>query len=182
MINKKFKPGDILLFSGKGFVSNFIKLGTMSKWSHVGIMLSSGLIAESTTMSNVNDWITKNKVDGVQITSLEDRLKDYKGKVGVRRLKSSMAPLNVCAMVDAFTEQHLKPYEKNVWELLKSGIDFLPSTSNDLDTVFCSELVALLMHKGNIFIDNKKKYNDYSPCNISKICPEKYEKVEVIKK
>lgn len=182
MKNKNLKPGDIILFSGQGVISNLIKIGTWSKWSHVGIMISKGLVAESTTLSNIKDWIKNENVEGVQIVPLEDRLKSYEGKVSLRRLKRPMESLDVCAMIDEFNKQHLKPYEKNTWELLKSGIDWLPSTNDNLDSVFCSELVALLMDKGKIYRDPEKKYNDYSPDNISKVCPEKYLKLEVLKK
>ena len=37
-IRSQLKTGDILLFSGKGGISEGIKFFTLSKWSHVGMV------------------------------------------------------------------------------------------------------------------------------------------------
>ena len=39
-IRTELKTGDIVLFSGKGGISAGIKWGTLSRWSHVGMILS----------------------------------------------------------------------------------------------------------------------------------------------
>jgi hypothetical protein len=181
MKNNNFKAGDIILFSGRGFISNFIKLGTWSKWSHVGIMLNDKELIESTTLSDVKDVITGEKISGVQIVDIEERLKSFEGKVSIRRLKRELSDLNKIEILCEAMEFHGRPYEDDTWELLKSGIDWLPSRSNDLDTIFCSELVAILLASASIYYDFRKKFNDYSPKNISKVAKDKYFKMEVLK-
>ncbi len=51
---------DLVLFSGKGFVSSGIKIATRSRWSHVGVVWRIPnpdfvVLIESTTLSKVPD-------------------------------------------------------------------------------------------------------------------------------
>lgn len=39
LIRTQLKTGDLVLFSGKGAFSDIIKYGTLSKWSHIGMVL-----------------------------------------------------------------------------------------------------------------------------------------------
>jgi hypothetical protein len=54
-IRNTLKTGDVVIFSGKSAVSNFIKLFSGGKWSHVGMVLrlkeldDAVLLWESTT-------------------------------------------------------------------------------------------------------------------------------------
>ena len=176
----EFKCGDVILFSGKGFLSRLIQIGTFSKWSHVGIMLDNVLMLESTTLSNTEDCILKKKISGVQIVKIKDRIKDFEGKIGIKILKKELVNEKKMNMRFVADKLHYVGYEENIWELLKSGIDWLPSTKNNLDTIFCSELVARMWKEACIFFDNKKKLNDYSPKNIATSAKDKYEKIRLI--
>ena len=90
-VRNEMKTGDIVLFSGKGAISHGIKLLTLSKWSHVGMILRlpdsrAVFLWESTTLSNLKDAIDGKKKKGVQLVLLRDRLNTYGGEVSVRHL------------------------------------------------------------------------------------------------
>ena len=87
-LRTKLKTGDIVLFSGKGFVSWLIKWFTKSKWSHVGMAMrildyDMVLLWESTRMTSVKDIYGEHHT-GVRILPLSKALEKYKGSAGVR--------------------------------------------------------------------------------------------------
>lgn len=151
------KAGDIILFSGDGVVSNLIKFVQMSKWSHVGVMLSDFELLESTTLTNVTSVMSDTKVKGVQVVNLAERIKSYSGEVAVRpiicasefRLEYIEKTLKAFAVL-----HHGKPYEKDELELLMSAIDFIGSNEEDLSSFFCSELVAEGYQRCSLLPDN----------------------------
>ena len=76
---------DILLFSGKGHISNWIKRVTNSRWSHIGLALvldeyDCVVLFESTTLSNAPDLILGRGIKGVQLVNLSLRMKDDEWK------------------------------------------------------------------------------------------------------
>lgn len=82
------KPGDIIGFCGHGIESQLINIGTwgIPFWglSHIGIMARFGddlLLFESTTLCDEPCYIMKNPIDGVQAHLIENRIKNYKGKI-----------------------------------------------------------------------------------------------------
>ena len=85
------RTGDIVLFSGKCLVSRIIRFLSKSKWSHVGMIIIDPkydypLIYEA-TKSNDTICLDANRVSGVQLTPLYERVHNYNGSVGIRKLK-----------------------------------------------------------------------------------------------
>ena len=83
--------GDIVLFSGKCLVSRIIRFLSKSKWSHVGMIIIDPkydypLIYEA-TKSNDTICLDADRVSGVQLTPLYERVHNYNGSVGIRKLK-----------------------------------------------------------------------------------------------
>jgi hypothetical protein len=76
---------DVILFSGTSLVSQLIRFGTGSTFSHVGgaKWLENVLcLAESTPRDGLLDVFKgKKEGDGVRVVSLSDRVKRYKGRV-----------------------------------------------------------------------------------------------------
>jgi hypothetical protein len=69
--------GDIILFSGKGRISNIIKWVSKSKWSHVGVAIKIKefdmiLCLESTTLVDIPDYETGATVGYSGITNFAD--------------------------------------------------------------------------------------------------------------
>lgn len=146
--------GDIVLFSGRGAISAAIKVGSQSRWSHVGMivrddLLDMVLLWESTTLVNVPDVVDDLPVKGVQVVSFSRRVEAYDGDMAVRRLQGVRTP----AMIDGFRrareEFHRKPYEQR---LIALALAALPGTvPSDLSSLFCSEVVwATYQHMGLI--------------------------------
>lgn len=88
----KLTTGDIVLFSGKGGISAGIKWATLSRWSHVGMIVvlpeyDFVTVWESTTLSSLVDLDTKVPHKGVQLVPLSSRIEGYDGEVAVRQLE-----------------------------------------------------------------------------------------------
>jgi len=84
-LRDELKTGDLILFSGKGAISNVIKLFSGGKWSHVGMVLrvpaldDAVLLWESTTLSDIPDIESELPTKGVQVVPLSQRLSKYRG-------------------------------------------------------------------------------------------------------
>ena len=94
-VRKSLKTGDIVLFSGKGGISDWIKLFTGGLWSHIGMVLQLPqgdmvLIWESTTLNNIADFETGTARKGVQLVPLSERIQSYDGGVAIRRLSKNL--------------------------------------------------------------------------------------------
>ncbi len=168
-IRKNIKTGDIVLFSGKGAISHGIKLFTLSKWSHVGMVLQlpdsdTVFLWESTTLANLADAIDGTKKKGVQLVLLSDRLKSYKGDASVRHLKGITVDKNKYKTLMAFRKEvRNRPYEKSELELIKSAYDGpWGHNEEDLSSLFCSELVAEAYQRLRLLPDDVPS-NEYTP-------------------
>lgn len=146
-IRESLKTGDIVLFSGSGLVSNLIKLATGSKWSHVGMVLKLDeydfvTLWESTTLNNRKDLLSGSYRKGVQLVQLSSRVDSYDGEVAIKQLDRPI-PLANKKLTELRAKLKGRDYERSENELLKSVYDgMLGDNTQDLSSVFCSELVA----------------------------------------
>jgi len=146
-IRMAMKTGDLVLFSGEGFVSNLIKLATRSKYSHVGMVLKINqfdfiALWESTTLNSAGD-INGQYVKGVQISQLSARIDDFEGEVYWRPLQWPIGHDGLLKLAQLRQELKGRRYETSENELFKSVYDgILGNNEHDLSSVFCSELVA----------------------------------------
>lgn len=163
------KPGDIILFSGEGITSNLIKIITVSKYSHVGMVVDCGaginkelcLFEASGPFSFINKTIGKTR-----IIPLDEALNKYKGEAWFRSLRFSLSQYKT-ELLNSLVLRYLgKPYEENMLELLKSAIDLpdwmlrIPLLGNLLkkisinkenrSSLFCSELVSFIFEELNV--------------------------------
>ena len=172
-IRDELKTGDIILFSGKGGISAGIKWGTMSRWSHVGMILKLPeydfvTIWESTTLSSTIDLDTNVPRKGVQLVPLSARVNGYDGDIAVRQLQGvEFGAGSVEALMQLRKEVTGRPYEEDTLELIKSAYDGpFGKNSEDLSSLFCSELVAEAYQRlGLVSID--KPSNEYTPADFS---------------
>lgn len=154
-IRNQLKTGDILLFSGKGGISEGIKFFTLSKWSHVGMVYKiddpldakgSVFCWESTTLGEINDADTGKLTKGVQRVELSERLERCFAKgyeISVRQLSKTLTDDMIRALNNFRHEVSGRPYEKDKIELIKSAYDgIFGENKEDLSSLFCSELVA----------------------------------------
>lgn len=173
-IRDDLKTGDIVLFSGKGFVSWLIKKVTKNKYSHVGMVLRIDgfdfvALWESTTLNDTPDIFHK-KRKGVQIVQLSQRMKGYNGKIAVRQLHDfEFGPEEEKALAELRQEVNNRPYEKNMFSLAKSALDstFLgKNKKKDLSSLFCSELVAEAYVRLGLIAKNEIS-SEYTPADFS---------------
>ena len=154
----KLKTGDIVLFSGKGRISEIIKWATGSKYSHVGLIVyleGIDLVAiwESTVLSNVADIETGMMTKGVQLVPLSDRIGHYKGDgIFVRKLNNPLTDDMLQKLWDFRKAMTGKAYETHKLDLLKTLWENF-SGKEDLSSVFCSELTAESLQKMGLLYD-----------------------------
>jgi len=154
-IRPKLKTGDVIAFSGTGFISNMIKIFTRSDISHVGMVYAREedgrvLIIESTTLNTTPDAKTGEMFKGVQIQYLSDRLRDCDVEVYHKPLIPELKfPDDMISWLTQIHEDQI-PYDST--QAVLSGLDRLPifNTDEDLSSLFCSELVVKALKIGGV--------------------------------
>ena len=171
-IRPDLQLGDLVLFSGRGWISWGIKLATRSPWSHVGMVVNHDnfdMVAlwESTTLSKVKDLESHTFRRGVQVVPLSQRIATHDGSVAVRRLvvkRDRSMVESVKALREAWRG---RDYESNKLQLFLSAYDG-PFGENveDLSSLFCSELVAEAYQRFGLLSDAVPS-NEYTPADFS---------------
>ena len=169
----KLKTGDIVLFSGKGGISAGIKWATLSRWSHVGMVVvlpeyDFVTVWESTTLSNLVDLDTQVPRKGVQLVPLSARINSYPGEIAVRQLNgATLDDGDVGKLMDLRRKLSGREYEQDTIELIKAAYDGpLGRNAEDLSSLFCSELVAAAYQRLGLLGEGKPS-NEYTPADFS---------------
>lgn len=144
----KIRTGDVIAFSGKGFISNTIKAVTGSPVTHIGMILSSNIIENISFVQIAESTSIGNGFKGVQFNRLSDHIARYDGDMWWLPLKDELrANMNVIDLISFIFAQKGKKYDTP--QAIGSALDFIPDNREDLDKLFCSELVtAALEHVG----------------------------------
>lgn len=156
-VRNSLKTGDIVLFSGKGRISTGIKWATGSKWSHVGMVWRLDdwdmvLLGESTTLGGAKDMVSGTYRKGVQLVAFSTRLRNYDGEVAIRALEQELNSGQLARMKERRRELHGRPYEKNMFELIRAALDVGSfAQEEDVSSLFCSEVVAEWYQAGELF-------------------------------
>ncbi|MDO9175199.1 MAG: hypothetical protein Q7V62_10375, partial [Actinomycetota bacterium] len=143
----RVESGDLVLFSGRGFVSGAIRVFTRSRWSHVGMVVrdpSSGevLLLESTVTEESADVALGRPVRGVQVVRLVEKLAVYDGSIALRRLELDWRPAGFDAQLQEIVALwRYRGYKSFTATLV---LDLLSANRRPqrVHRVFCSELVA----------------------------------------
>ena len=169
----KLKTGDVVLFSGKGGISAGIKWATLSRWSHVGMIVvlpeyDFVTVWESTTLSSIVDLDTKLPHKGVQLVPFSSRIEGYGGEVAVRQLDGvTFDNGDIKNLMLLRRKLAGKKYEQDKIELIKAAYDGpLGRNSEDLTSLFCSELVAEAYQRLGLLSEDKPS-NEYTPADFS---------------
>ncbi len=162
------KTGDLFGFKGDDFISKAIRVAT-GPFSHIGMVMrlptfDQGIVVllwESTTLNTAGDWFLNRHRRGVQTLSLTDKCQHYNGTFAVRRLKDRLPPDK---------EQHLFSLRadwKQDYEVRPSGFlnAVLPMRSENLQRLFCSELVADALKNIGI-LRRERPADSYTPSNL----------------
>ncbi len=159
----QMKNGDVIAFSGRGLLSNIIKLGTLSPYSHVGIVLNvemsggfgqSVLMIESTAQVELRDADNKEVLKGVQIHWLSKRLEMYEGKVWWVPLKDPLPPDGLAKMQTWMRETHNQKVGFDEAQMWWAGLDLFDrfglENEPDFSLFFCSEFVTKSLQEAGV--------------------------------
>lgn len=166
------KTGDIVLFAGKGGISDWIKWFSGSTWSHVGMIVRSDewdmlLLWESTTLTTLADVESGQCIRGVQLVPFGERLRQYKGDVAVRLLSRFVTDPMRLLLREFRREVRGRPYERRYFELLKAAYDGpFGGNTEDLSSLFCSELVAEAYQRMGL-LSEEQASNEFTPRDFS---------------
>lgn len=155
---KLMQPGDVIAYSGKANVSNFIKWVTRSGVSHLSIVVQSKLLyqAAGAPADGYLNQVMEATTNGVQFSRLSDHLRYYDGEIWWLPLRQELrAKMNVQALYDFLLHQEHKGYD--IAQAIRSGIDRFESvlgglthSKEDFARFFCSELVAAALERAGI--------------------------------
>lgn len=176
---EKMQPGDVIAFSGKGDVSEIIKLFTRSEVSHVGVVFKTKQLNDTDPDRFMNTLMESTSLDGtsgVLMTLLSDRVKTYDGNLWWLPLSAvSRKKLKIVEFFDFLVKQEGKAYDTK--QAIKSAIDALDDipflrglnyNKEDFSKFFCSELVtAALEYAGVINNVNSSEVTPIDLCNFS---------------
>ncbi len=147
------RPGDIIGFSGDGWISDFINFATygIPRWgiSHVGVMGEAEdgrlLLFESTTLDGLPCEITGEPFNGTQAHTLDRVVETYRGKVWHYPLYRFLYENERQRLTRFLMETIHTPYdEMGAFRSGGIGLSWIESLfrEQDLTKIFCSEWVA----------------------------------------
>ena len=162
-------PMDLVCFAGRGFYSTAIRASAIydslkslsprswaNCYSHVGLVgPCEDSLFESTTLNTEPCSIMGEKVRGVSLVSLADRINNFRGSVTVYRLRIPLDLFEESKYNELVRLLVGRPYEKNPGALLNAfALDYARFVSKryrshykakNAETIFCSELVGLAL-------------------------------------
>jgi len=142
---ESMKPGDVIAFGGEGFVSNLIKDATNSPVSHVGVIMQTDL-SDSVFVNQIIESNGKKKgLTGVQVWRMSERLEEYEGSVWWLPMA---VEFDKQEFVGFCLSQKGKKYDAP--QAIGSAIDFVPDQIENLDRLFCSELVFAALESAGV--------------------------------
>ncbi|WP_165797388.1 YiiX/YebB-like N1pC/P60 family cysteine hydrolase [Solimonas fluminis] len=169
----RLKTGDIVLFAGKSGTAESIKWVTLSRWSHVGLVLrlpqyGYPCLWEATTDATITCLDTGLCRPGVQLVPLEARLQEHDGDVACRSLEHELDEGALEQLLALRQQMRGRAYESNVLELMGAAYDgpFGEQLEN-LAELFCSELVAAAYQALGLIGRDGKASNEYVPADFS---------------
>ena len=155
------KPGDVIAFGGKGHFSQVIKFATSSGVSHVGVILQTKVVDDSSGrfFNQIIESTSINNFNGVAVSRFSDRLDTYDGEIWWLPLNETLRETKFDAVAFynfLFNQARLrKGYDMP--QAIKSAIDVLDElpfgihgpgyNREDFSRFFCSELVAAGLEK-----------------------------------
>lgn len=165
------KPGDVIAFSGGGWVSAAINIGTYGipffSVSHVGIMAEASdgrlLLFESTSLDNLPCVIGGEDFTGTQAHVLGDIVAAYSGRAYHYPLYRPLYRNENERLTRFLMETLHTPYDlMGAFRATGVGISWIESwfREQDLSTIFCSEWIASALSVIGIFpTSNASRWN-----------------------
>lgn len=167
---KKFTLYGIGLFKGRDIFSHLICTATNSEFSHCAVILRD-INATTTDIDDAlycyeatgsAEEVMQKNLPQVQITSWLDVKNHYHGKVKLRCFEFAEGQSPDPDLITKFVQNHLgTPYPHGIAVLLHA-INRRNEAEN-LNSLFCSELVALILVENGYIVHDKRLVNNYLP-------------------
>jgi len=155
------KPGDVIAFGGKGHFSQVIKFATCSGVSHVGVILQTKVVEDSSGrfFNQIIESTSINNFNGVVVSRFSDRLDTYEGEIWWLPLDQTLREnkFNSAAFYEFLFNQAEDRKGYDMLQAMKSAVDALDKlpfgihgpgyNREDFSRFFCSELVAAGLEK-----------------------------------
>lgn len=167
------KQGDIILFKGQGLFSRLIMAAPGASFSHVGMYVRFGrhsCLFESTSLGILQDIITDQRINGVQLVPFEQRVNTYEGEVFHRPILGPRTATQHRLLEEFINLHYAKPYEKSMRELANAELDLpLPWELNKEDdsSLFCSETAAYALRAMGLMENTTKPANEFTPSDFA---------------
>jgi len=145
-VREKIAVGDVIAFSGNGAFSELIQSVTQSPYSHVGVILNSYFSNDVNLIQIIESTSLGKGKAGVKINRMSDHINNYDGNIYWLPLKRAVRHnLDLGVFMSFLLKQVGKPYDMP--QALGSAIDVIMDNREDLDKLFCSELVTAAFEK-----------------------------------
>jgi len=143
-VRDRMRAGDVIAFSGSGFISAAIKLLTRSCVSHVGIVFE--ILQTDRRRVKLMESTSLGGIDGVQETYLSERLAGYRGPMWWLPLSDASRRKMDAAKFWA-TLYTCKGRKYDYRQVLHFAVDLLNlwAQGESPGRLFCSELAALAL-------------------------------------
>jgi hypothetical protein len=183
-VRHQMQPGDVIAFSGKAHLPEFIKWATCSTVSHVGVIFQSRLLIEGERQHQIMESTLLNGFLGVITSRLDDRIESYEGSVWWLPLSETVRRKMDLEKFQTFLlQQEGKPYD--VPQAIKSALDTqedhpllgqVTHNIEDFSKLFCSELVAAALEaSGAISHLNASEVTPIDLCRFAIYKPDYYQ-------
>lgn len=161
-IEASLQTGDLVLFRGTGWISWLVEWFGVSKYSHVGIIITNPRFLdpdlEDGTYLLESAWTpSKDHHAGVQLHLLDDVIVEYpKGAVVIRKVDHTRDAAFYQTLTELYKEIRNKPYDMNPWDWLCAKYNMICPLPPDpayqtTKRFWCSALVSYLFcHLGII--------------------------------
>ncbi|MFH1370374.1 MAG: hypothetical protein ABII09_03695 [Planctomycetota bacterium] len=157
---KRIRPhlmtGDIVLFNGRGVISDVIGFFTRSKMSHVGMIVRTSYQVDILEA----DW--GKSVKGVQLNPFGEKCREYKGEIFIRFLNCERDRLWFEQLHKFISEHRGTSYEKGLGLILELLGAALRINRHNEHNLFCSELLASIFKRWGYLPPNVAS-NNYQP-------------------
>ena len=169
------QTGDMILFNGNYFLSRIIEYITGSIYSHAAIIIKNpNFLGEQYQGTYIIDSGYENKKDvennrykfGVQLTNFEELLKNYNGKIYVRKLNCERNQQFYQKIIDFHSDVHNLPYDTNPIDWFKAKFNIDIGNIQKKNTFWCSALVSYFYVKLG-FLNNNIPWTLIKPQDLS---------------
>lgn len=147
----ELNTGDLILFNGKYFASSIIEYFTGSKYSHCAVIIKDpcffdnslkGIyVLESGSEPKPDPENNREKI-GVQLTPLNEIIKNYYGNLYVRKLECLRDKNFYNKITQIHSDVHNLPYDTDPIDWIKAEFNINIGNLQKTNTFWCSALVS----------------------------------------